>query len=1168
MFAWRTSIEGDMRSGRKCEDSVPRMKSAPSTPPRPRPHPSRGRPSQNESKTEGDITKMKSRSLPGTPKKKPPHRRGANLVGDDDPEPPHRSASPQLPRPSVFPLDLAEVHPATEVPLNEGEGGGGSPPFPYGGLAGAGESSELKDFVALANWAKRKMVELGRKPAPSSGQTSTRIAALLKDLTTDTFDEEKYKLTRRIESHFNRAYHSALADFSKTDVPASSVDSIDDRSTVQLTNCILPPEDLRMPTTAILTSTTTTIAGVNLEDDVHFRNIYSRPPPLFSHRWLAQTKTTATSIPTTESAPEQAKPGHQRRGRCYTKTRLRGRKVKGEYFLSPDGRGPEASRRRRMSPELLRASQKEPKKMKGKKPPQLEVIRQRGVSIPAGNVAERTAVISISPGTQPPVAKQKKYSVVEVIHQSVNHDMSDGDEDSDVDDSGEAGRLSDQRRGEPEVEHSGEAGRLSDQRRGESEVELSPVSDENGPALTPLGVAQTVSRGSHTTDEDVQEPQRDAIQAHHGDTSPHSRSENEKQDSYSELGNEGETPISEEQDLPGYMPEVKWEEVTVDNRREEEEREAGDKEKTTRNIREAEDRLYQYELRERILTGLENWLEQLVLTGQEQIVGVPPVTSEEEEGEGEEEDHQSGSLQDSEDLNRQQTNVASEAVRTVLYDLVRDRLLGILPRQASSESEAPESGTKRPREVPSPVSYTSSYENEVGTSAPVTTPTSSPRTEDGRVAKVTTPSSSPTPLVPPDDAISRNQRVLTPQMSTEGIEGTHSEEAVATPSLSPPSGRSVIEVGPSVTPAVTPTSSPVRGKRVITQIITSVTPSHTPASSPEKLKPRYPTGTPALSPAGSPRRSDLKYPDACTPGQSPLPSEREMGVVATPPRSSPPSPSRTYDVVLSVPQSPSSPLSPARALHEAFPSRPGPEEAPAGPHRMQKPPQVPFPPNDDRGIQVESYRGIRERKVDLDDSQDLAVDDTPSVVCNSSAEPTVYSPVEGSETTFFTISEGEVVGGQSSVNASVEEGEIARACYLETPEGGLHVACSSHKGRLRPSVDDGELLQSESEIQIAENSDESSSSSEKQDASEPLVSSYSAEDYTISTTKATGSELSLVQDETYSGGDVTAASAESMDALRQENAILLRRLRHLGSFGLLGNQGSLSSSSGSTNQHN
>ncbi|XP_066944757.1 protein bassoon-like isoform X2 [Macrobrachium rosenbergii] len=1151
------------RDKQKYGEAVNRMKTA-SISPKSGAHPSRVWPTQSRSKTEDNITKIhserarkppaKSRSLPGTPTKKPTPKRGEKFIGDD-PESSYRSPSPETPPPpSVFPLDLTEVYPVTEVPLNEG---GGSPPAQQD-FGGVGEHLDLKDFVALAKWAERKREDLGRNPVPSFGQTSSRISALLKDLTSDTFDEDKYRLTRRIESYFNRAYHSALTDFNKPEVSASPANSLDDRSTLPLTSRIIPPEDPRLPTTAILTSTTTTttaITGVSLGDE-HLRNIYSRPPPLFSHRWVTQTQTTATtSIPVTESSPGYAKPSHQRRGRCFTKTKLRGRRVKPGYFPSPDGRDPAA---RRTSPTTPRASRKEPEN-KVKKP-RLEVIHQRGVSIPAGNVAEKTAVISISPRTKPLVPKKKKkknVSVVEVVHQSVNNDTSgddvtENDEDSDVDESSDERRLSEQRR------------------REEPEVKCSPVSDERGP-LTPRGVAQSVSSGSHSVDEGDEEPQRsngspsideydeepqrDSVQPHHGDASPHSQNGNGIRDSYSPCDSEGELPVSEAQDLPGYMPEVKWEEVTMDNRREEEE-EAEDREKTTRNIREAEGRLYEYELRERILSGLEDRLGQLVLTGQEQWVGVPPVTSEEEE---EEEGHQPESFQGSEDLNGQQLNVASEAVRTLLYSLVRDRLLGI-PQRESSESEVPEPSAKRPQEVPSPVSYSSSYENDVGTSAPVATPTSSPRREDENVAKIPTPSSSPTPLLPPENAVIQNQRVLTPQNSMEAIEDTHSEEAIATPSLSPPSGRSVIEVGSSVTPAVTPTISPVRGKQMFKHIITSVTPSRTPASSPEKLKRRYPAETPALSPAGSPGRLVPKYPDAGTPGQSPLPSDREIGVVNTPPRS--PSPSRTYDVVVSVPQSPSSPLSPANTRNEPFTSRPGPEEAP-GTHRMEKPRQVLSPRYFDRGTQAESYRGIRERRVDrgttavvLDDSQDLTFDDTPSVVCNSSAEPTVYSPVEVSDTTFFTISEGEVVGGQGSVNASVEDGEIARTCYLETPEG-LPVICSSHKG-LRPSVNEGEL-KSESEIEIiTDNNEESSSISGKPDTNDPA--SYTAEDYSLLSTKATGSELSVVQDDTYSSGDVTGVSAESIDALRHENAILLHRLRNLGSFGFLG-PGSQSSSS-------
>ncbi|XP_068223426.1 uncharacterized protein [Palaemon carinicauda] len=1029
-----------------------------------------------------------SRSLPGTPTKKidpkASYRPSEVPTKNEDPKVSYRPPSPEVPS-SVFPLDLSEQVPVTgDLPL--------------------------EDFEALAKWAERKREELSKDPTPPFVQTNSRIMALLKELTSDTFDEDKYKLSRRIEAYFNRAYQSALTDIDKTNVAPSSVDSFDDRSTLPLYNPILPPGDPELPTTTILTSTTTrtTITGPDMANN-NLGYIRPHPPPLFSHWWVSQKQTAPMKVAYPESSSSYAKgTGHRRRARCITKTKLKKPNEKMEYYCysSPEDYDRKADTAGRTSPKPPRSPKKDFEKKRLKKP-HLEAIHQRGVNIPAGNVVEKTAVISISPRVNPLVPKEKKYTVVELVHQSLSNtsddDVTDGENDSE---SIRERDLSNHPHGEPDI----------------VDREL----EEAGPSSShKLDIPQTVSTEVQTVHRNDEEPQRDYSQSN-GDPN-----------TYSDYESDDDPSVSEKQELPGFMPEVKWEEVTMYNRREE-----IDGEDTRRNIHEAEGLLQEYDMRERILNRLEARLAQLTLTSQEELMRVVPPELFEDENQQEE------SSLNSEDLNRQMTNPTSETIRALLYNFVRDRLQ-VLPIQESSRSEDDESSVKKPQEVSSPVSYTSSYEIDEGTPAPPLTPMHSPvRTREESVSKITTPTSSPSPpLLPPGKSGIQDQRVLTPQDSMEEIEHTQSGNAIATPSSSPPPIRSVFDVDPSVTPGVSPAISPAKGR----QIHTSATPLRTPASSPRKLQPRSRADTPADSPADSPSRLKAQYPEASTPGQSPLPSDREMSVINTPPRS--PSPCRTYDVIVSVPQSPSSPVSPVSPVttrDDPVIRRPVPEEVP-GTQRMEKPKVVLSPRYFDQGTQAEFRRRVdRSTMAHLDESQDLTLDGTPSIVCHTSGEPTVYSPVEPSESTFFTISEGEVVCGQGSANVSVEEGEIARTCYLNAPED-FHVVCPSHGG-VRPSSskDEGEIMKSGSEIQITENSEDFSMS----------------EDGTTSKLDI-GSEMSVIQNDTYSSGDITAVSSQSMDALRQENEILLRRLGNLGSFGLLNliSQSSSSTSESKTN---
>lgn len=224
--------------------------------------------------------------------------------------------------------------------------------------------------------------------------------------------------------------------------------------------------------------------------------------------------------------------------------------------------------------------------------PSLQVFTQASVDIPRGNTVERLPGISIEPEGDQATPGKPRNVVFKVIHRSPDEGSSPEGSDGEGGDGGSSGGDG----GEgfaAGTDWSG--GPKEDEVRRGSQIRVDGEEHTSSHPPSPAGYAE---EGNHSSVQDPEHPEENLRHEQDGEKksktsqNPTSRSESK----HSAVG--GTEGGAEEEPLPGYMPEVVWKEVAIGDHLEED---ASDDGEAGRFLQEAEERLRQHDLRQRIM---------------------------------------------------------------------------------------------------------------------------------------------------------------------------------------------------------------------------------------------------------------------------------------------------------------------------------------------------------------------------------------------------------------------------------------------------------------------------------------------------------------------------------------------------------------------------------------
>ncbi|KAK8389345.1 hypothetical protein O3P69_008824 [Scylla paramamosain] len=356
--------------------------------------------------------------------------------------------------------------------------------------------------------------------------------------------------------------------------------------------------------------------------------------------------------------------------------------------------------------------------------PSLQVSTQASVDIPRGNTVENLPGISIDPVGDQITRSQRRNVVIQITHRS----------------SGESS---------PESNREGVAGLAKPD-------EALPAAGEEG-SHTHRSIPQDPEQNNPTP---VPDGKKEANQR------PHSRSE-----SLHNAARRAEGDGDDER-LPGYFPEVVWKEVTVEDQLEED---AGGDGQAGHFLREAEERLRQHDLRQRILDKLVGRLQGMIRSGTGPAGAVAAGSGEHAAAEGQL--HSDEAEEEEEKQEEKEQDVDSQwvlqATREMLTELVHERLAAARREVRNSQAEASNSEIEQasPPTMPSgghptQVSLTPqlSIEDKEEQREPVPTPPASPPASPPPAPLIPqTPPRSPTPPQPKPQKIPSPQG--TPQQS-------------------------------------------------------------------------------------------------------------------------------------------------------------------------------------------------------------------------------------------------------------------------------------------------------------------------------------------------------------------------------------------------------------------
>ncbi|XP_069168632.1 titin [Procambarus clarkii] len=790
-------------------------------------------------------------------------------------------------------------------------------------------------------------------------------------------------------------------------------------------------------------------------------------------------------------------------------------------------------------------------KTKGPMKDKLQISTQTSVDIPRENIAVSLPSISIMPG-DPPKPLEKKHKIITVVHASMQEDdqLSEiGNDHSDNNDESNK-ELEDQGSRVAETDN------INEDVEGPSSY-ISPNVEASLPHLVASVQEMRTDDGSdqlHTddnshkaqemsdgkpddTDFDYGKEQcvrkQGSIVGGGGVNDPGACYVNGVQD------RSGGGWSHEEDELPGYLPEVKWEEVVVKEYR------CEDDENTRRMINEAENRLHQHELKLRIMQRLEEALRGAVQVDQTPVDQTPvdqtpvdqtpvdqtpmdqapvdqtpvdqtpvdqtPVDQTPVDQTPVEQmptivpDAQVEVLPISDQDEYQALDVVM-AARSILEGLVQERLDAAFSQIRDDKPKGP---TDFSEGAPTSLSSNSSTDKSRSSSdvkTPLKSPNHSPKPSVSELVFddiIRTPSPSP----PPETISPR--KILTPELSHEDAD--YSEEVVTTPPSSPVPILTLLEHKYPQTPSATPESSPSKVKN-------TVTPKCTPEDSLDSENVVQQLDTPTQSPTA----------------QQVLDEVIEITRI--------PTPSETSRPYLKVPEPDSAAIF-TSCQHL----------------------KVSFPRGHDQSTQVcipdtrSKHREDEDSHLAPEEVRSLVSPDTPSVICQSSADITVSSSVEATDVTCYTVSEGEVLNCSTSVNVSMEAGEVTSSGYLQLLTCGS-ARTTAYNKKTTPLPNEfceeysSQNLRSEGELELDENGERLMITEDHEpDTDEHLTSRESRveESQEDQRTSDDGLQVSVVHDESYSSGDAITLSTEELSRLQQENAELLLRLSNLGSFSFL-----------------
>lgn len=260
----------------------------------------------------------------------------------------------------------------------------------------------------------------------------------------------------------------------------------------------------------------------------------------------------------------------------------------------------------------------------------LQISTQASVHIPRENVTESLPGISISPREPPPKQSQNKHKIVEVIHESINEEEPPfsiksskaednlSDDDTNISDEGLGTQIpgATEVRNEdmvdvegspsPSCDHAAVKINIDGEENGHSQLQSDhhlqePIHDTVASNIRGESEEENCTK-NHSDDKQQKAEKRKTSEPNNIYLIEYNdkRGDSVRQQDPTNKGNGDEDSKDEEKEsLPGYMPQMRWEEVTIENERCE-----NTVEYTREMLLEAEERLHQHDLRLRILQRL------------------------------------------------------------------------------------------------------------------------------------------------------------------------------------------------------------------------------------------------------------------------------------------------------------------------------------------------------------------------------------------------------------------------------------------------------------------------------------------------------------------------------------------------------------------------------------
>lgn len=955
----------------------------------------------------------------------------------------------------------------------------------------------MEELATVGKWIADTQEELKKTRGVGNllGPPPSRLSAIIQGLSTGTFDEDKYIISRRVDQHIDRVFRNAVInDKEGKRVPSTSC------NVPPVSRCSIGPCDHEAkpymsaapsqcdqdpkPDKPQIPPQAQPVSYFSKQPLPH---PVTRPPPLFMPSLNTQRP----------SDPLEPLQGYVFKGKKRHKNKRRHNKNIGvqttnlikeqtsnntEEKMKDISTHPHPDTPRNDGAEELKGVSdvsKTNRRMQDLKL-KLKISSQASVNIPRENTTLLLPGISITPRDLPVRQSQDKNMIIEVIHESMKEDplslrISSQTEDNQPDNSDKYNKELNDEASQMIFSNSN-----ADVERSLSNVAYVLQVKTNGEEDHQLHNDQT------PLVEETNNNKPDIVYViDYNEKDKHNR----QQGLSNNFGVDDDNRSSDNEIES--LPKVKWKEVVVEECRDEND------ENIQKVLYEAEDRLCQYDLKLRILQRLEKRLRDLVqieptpaAVPDAQIEFVPVLSQD---------NHQDKQCDDQTQFPLE----ARTAVRAVLEGLVRERLNAAALQVKDNDTE---------EEAISPCHSLS--QDKSSSTSQINAPSDSHHEalpESHGLEQIRTPSPSPSP--PKEEASPR--RLLTPQLSHEEEKAS---EDVATPPPSPTFKVPMLDIKYQVTPSVTPGSSPGKVRK-------NVTPECTPRVSPFHLgnvvqQPNTPTESP-------------------TPQQA-LDEEMEAHHIPTPTSSaSSPTPYKPPK-----PDSVGSLSSSSQAMAERSIPRLLDQSTQA--HMTDRTPAA----MEDVETQV-SYEDNRNfafpetPSIICQSSTDITVSslaEASDVTCYTVSDGEIIS---GAAVVNTSVEEGEVALTQHLHYLTSDSARTTAFINKTTEPNRACVQCS----KCQNVMSEGELELDESSEGLLSMEDHESGKDQQVTSEESQVELLQPSQ--IIATPVDSLQVSVVQNESYSSGDATTLSNDDLTKLREENSQLLFRLRNFGSFSFL-----------------